>query len=171
MKKTLSITILLGLVISLFAQNSSNSLLSQSKFRLSEIGTTTHALSDETIDLQLNLKDKRLRIDDKYYSFLHKGIETFLVDDEKNIYASILGNKLHVGAESYVIKKEQLLSKEGVKLGQYYGKYSKGTYFIGVSRSPEVSDLTLALFYYIFLMRIKLEDPALFLPIIFSPAY
>lgn len=171
MKKILSFSIFLGLAISLFAQTSQKSLLSQSKFHLSDIGTITHVLSDESIDLQLNLKEKRLRIDDTYYSFLSKGIETFLVDDEKNIYASILGNKLHVGAETYVLKRQQLLSKEGTKLGQYYGKYAKGTYFIGISRSPEVSDLTLALYYYKILSRIEFDASDQFLPIIFSSGF
>lgn len=148
MKKLIALLFCVSLSSLLFAQSSGGNILSQWKFNLSDSHRLDHLLSDDFTDIKVNLQKRSLRISDKPYTLKHIGIEKYLIDQDQNIYAYLLGKKIEVGGKKYTMKGGALYSEEGKVICKIYTRTKKGKIFVGISRSAEVSDLLVGLYFY-----------------------
>lgn len=155
MKHLFTLCLILSLSGTICAQSPSENLFARGQFKLSDISTADHFISDDNTEIQANLKNRSLNISGKSYSLYKKGIESYLLDEEKNIHAFLLGRKIKEGKETYLVKGKKLLSPEGEVLCEFYKKSIKGMQLIGISRSKKVSNLVFGLFYYKQLVKIK----------------
>lgn len=154
MKNLIAFSTILCLFGLLSAQNPSKNLMSQSKFNVSDVNWLDHLLLDDFTDIQVNLKSRTLRIDDASYKMKSIGIESYLIDEDQKFYAYTIGRKIEVGGKTYVMKSGKLLSEQGEIICKAYTRTAKGNMFLGISRSAEVSDLIVGLFYYSQLLKI-----------------